>query len=443
MHFIINTLFPNLYENFLSTSLVKKAVNSGIISFITQNIFDFSKSKKRVDKKTVGHGAGMALDPEVIGRVQNTTIEKFPKVYTIFFSPHGQRLDQDLLKEIFFIIHQNQFDVVLYAGRYEGFDVRAEEEYADKVISIGDYVLCGGDLPVMVFCEALIRLIPGVIGNANSVINDSFYNVFLDCPHYVQPDIWCNRKIPEVLKGGDHKKIAEWREKIAVTRSIQYNWDWTRKHLYNVNNKKKVSQAIPNHYCLLLHNDIMLPSGHIGNSSVTSIDIHDLARSCATYGLKKYYIVTRLEAQQRIVNNFLSFWHDDEAIKLNESRAFALANTILFPEISDVIKDIEEKEGLTPITIVTSSRRYIEHMNMINFSDQGMIWQKNRPVLFIFGTSHGISPALMNMFHYKLVPIEGLCEFNFLSVRAAVAIVLDRWLGIENKIVMGNKVNNS
>jgi tRNA (guanine37-N1)-methyltransferase len=436
MQFIINTLFPDLYTNFLSTSLIKKSIEKGVISFSIQNLFSLVEGNKRIDKKCVGHGAGMVIDPIIIEKAYNEGVAKTSrKPYTIFFSPHGKKLDQDCLKTIYNEISKNQQSLMLFAGRYEGFDVRAEEKFADQILSIGDYVLCGGDLPVMVFIEAFARLIPNVVGKMESVMHDSFYNTFLDCPHYANPDLWDEKSIPSVLKSGNHAAVAAWREEKSIKRSIENNWTWTRKHLHNNTEKKKVAGCIPNHYCILLHNDVMLPDNTVGNSSVTSIDIHDLARSCATYGIKKYYIVTRLEAQHKIVEKFLSFWHNPETNYVNQSRAFALANVGLEKEIEDVIKEIEAKEGKKPITIVTSSRRHIPHAKMINYDDQGTIWKQERPVLFIFGTAHGISPKIMSECDYRLVPLEGLEEFNFLSVRAAVAIILDRWLGIENKIV--------
>lgn len=436
MQFIINTLFPELYTNFLLTSLIKRGINNNLISFLLQDMFHFADQHKRIDKKCVGHGTGMILDPLVIEKIyENGCNIAQNKLYSIFFSPHGKKMDQDTVKRIYQKVSSENYSLMLFGGRYEGFDARSEEVYADEILSIGDYVLCGGDLPIMVFCEALIRLIPGIVGKIESVINDSFYNSFLDYPHYTNPHIWRNIEIPKVLKSGNHNSITQWREEQSITRSIQNNWAWTKTHLNNQNSKNKVAKMLPNHYCVLLHNDVMLPHNMVGNSSVTSIDIHDLARSCATYGIKKYYIVTRLEAQQKIVTNFLSFWHSEETNSINASRAFALSSVTLCSEVDDAIADIEKNEKIKPITIVTSSRRGSQHKNFINYNEQGKIWKQKKPVLFIFGTAHGINPEIIKSFDYQLVPLEGLPEFNFLSVRAATAIILDRWLGIENKII--------
>lgn len=434
MKISIASLFPELYTTFFSTSIIGRAKEKNIYEVNIINMFDYVDPKKRVDSDIVGHGDGMLINVSLIEKIYNAVIRDDKlSPFTIFFSPHGRKLTQDLLCELYQKIKDSGRKILLFSGRYEGFDVRAEEQYANEIISIGDYVLAGGDLPIMVFLEGLLRLIPGVVGKIGSVINDSFSSTFLDCPHYSNPDEWHNRKIPAVLKSGNHSLIKDWRAKEAVKRSIYFNWQWTQQHLKNINDKNLVKSIMPSHYCVLLHNDVMMPNGESGNSSVTSIDIHDIARSSTTYGIKKYFIVTRTEAQRKIVEKFLLFWQQQEDAKIiNNSRAFALKNVILVSELEDAFDYIEKIEGKKPISIVTSSRRNITHHDMISYYDQGKIWRKQKPIVFIFGTSHGIDPKLMDTFDYRLLPIEGLEEFNFLSVRSAVAIIFDRWFGCNN-----------
>jgi tRNA (guanine37-N1)-methyltransferase len=431
MNIFIATLFPSLYENFLATSLVKRAIEKNIFHVSLFNMFDTVLPGKRIDSPIVGHGAGMLLGAPIIEKTVESATSKNngKKPFTIFFSPHGKKLDQTILKNLASKIQEQGNNMLLVSGRYEGFDARAEEVYADEIISIGDYVLCGGDLPIMVFIEGFIRLLKGVVGNQDSVDSDSFSEALLDCPHYTAPDIWQNKKIPAILKSGNHASIKEWRENQSIERTILTNWDWLRKKKISFSLKKKIKKIIPNHYCALLHNDIMLKDGTVGNSTITSIDIHDIARSSKTYGIKEYFVVTRLEAQFSIAEHFLHFWKDKEAIALHQSRAEAIATVSARKEINDCIEYIKKIEGVSPLVIVTSSRREIPHDRMITFFDQGKIWAQKRPILFIFGTSHGISPAVMNACDYRLTPLEGLEEFNFLSVRSAVGIVLDRWLG--------------
>ncbi len=431
MNVFVSTLFPQLYTNFLTTSIINRAILENKVSVTLKNMFSFVAPKQRVDSEVVGHGSGMLLGAPIIEKVYNEVEkEANKKPFVIFFSPHGKVLTQDIFKKLFIDIADKP--LLLFSGRYEGFDARAEDCYADEIISIGDYVLFGGDLPIMIFLEGLLRLIPGVVGKQESVDGDSFSNAFLDYPHYASPDVWNSRKIPPVLKSGDHKKIAMWRLKESVARTVKNNWNWLTCHTLGSAEKELVKECIPNHYCVLLHNDVMLPGDIIGNSSVTSIDIHDIARSSTTYNIKKYFIVTRLDSQKKLVKKFLEFWQSDEKASINPSRAFALKHVLLKSELSEVIEDIANLEGLEPITIVTSSRRNRDHPNMISYRDQIKIWEKKRPIIFIFGTSHGISNALIEKFDYKLLPLEGLEEFNFLSVRSAAAIVFDRWLGFNS-----------
>ncbi len=433
MKITIASLFPSLYSEFWNTSILGRAIKNGICDIRMLNMFDFVEQKKRIDSTLVGHGDGMLIGAEVVERVYDAAVsQESKKPYTIFFSPHGKKLDQDRLKDLYHVISNQERDLLLFAGRYEGFDARAEEYYADEILSIGDYVLTGGDLPIMVFLEGLLRLIPGVVGKPGSVENDSFSGTFLDCPHYANPSMWKGKMIPDVLKSGNHALVNEWRERQAINRSICENWEWVRRHVHEKLEKQKIKEALPHHYCVLLHNDVMMPNNCSGTSSVTSIDIHDIARSGATYGIKKYFIVTRLEAQQKIVEKFLSFWHNEDSNKINASRAFALKNVSVVSELSDVLQIIENEEGKKPITVVTSSRKHISHHAMISYHDQGEVWKQGRPVVFIFGTAHGIDPELMNTFDYRLLPIEGLEEFNFLSVRSAVAVIFDRWFGCNN-----------
>lgn len=431
MNIFISTLFPLLYTEFLRTSLIKKALENNILTVSLLNMFDFIPQKKRIDAPIVGHGAGVLIGAPVVQAVVEHVREKSAskKPFTIFFSPHGKLLDQKNLQVLLRRIQDADNEVLLVSGRYEGFDVRAEEEYADEVVSIGNYVLCGGDLPVMVFVEAISRLIEGVVGDKSSVEHDSFSGGLVDFPHYAAPEIWKERKIPEILKSGNHQLVDQWRLEKSIERTISKHWKWLTEYKISQSLKRVIAKKIPHHYCALLHNDIVLKDGSIGNSTVTSTDIHDIARASKTYGIIEYFIITRITAQQELANRFLDFWNEEEAQRLNPSRASALAFVSVKKEIKDCVEYIYEKEGKLPLIIVTSSRRETTHECMITFHDQERVWKEDRPVLFIFGTSHGISVDIMNECDYRLIPIEGLEEFNFLSVRSAVGIVLDRWLG--------------
>lgn len=432
------TLFPELYKTFFNTSIVGRACNSGIIKTPRIiNLFDFVEPSKRIDSPIVGGGAGMLLGTDIIEKGMQEAYSQYQKKpFTIFLAPHGKKLDQVVAHELInTIINDHDGNVVTFAARYEGYDARVESEYADCVISIGDFITMGGDIPALALFEVLLRLLPGVVGKQESVEQDSFTRQLLDAPSFANPDIWHSKAIPTILKTGNHGLVEEWRYKDALYKTIIERFDWWRLWKTPFKERQEVKKnIIPNHYVVLMHNDVVLPHDIVGESSVTSIDIHDIARSSATYGLKGYYIVTRLAAQKAIVEKFLSFWDQGEGREYNKQRSFALSRTACMSELDEVLHDIKLREnGVEPIIIVTSSRREIPHDNFITFHDQKTVWEQKRPVVILLGTAHGLSTDIMNKAHYRLVPLEGFEEFNFLSVRSAAAIIFDRWLGINVK----------
>ena len=434
MNVSIISLFPSLYSEFFNTSLLKHAQEKGLASFSTVPVFQLARSGERIDAPVVGHGSGMVIKAEIAEKafdslsITRQNIDQEP--YVIFFSPHGKKLDQKHLHHTYKNIEARNNRVVLFASRYEGVDSRVEEFYADEILSIGDYVLMGGDLPCMIFLEALLRLVPGIVGSKFSVENDSFENLFLDHPHYADPDIWKGMQIPPILKSGNHLKIQQYREIISCKRTLKNNFEWLKKHYIEVKKRTFIKENIPPHYCALLHNDIMLPNGQSGTSSVTSIDIHDIARSSRTYGIEHYFIITKLASQQALVKQFLSFWHEGKGAEYNAHRCDAVSNVSCMHELEEAIHTIEKKHNKKPLILVTSSRDTISKAPMISYHDQSKVWELDRPVLLVFGTSHGLSPELMDKADFRLLPLEGFSNFNFLSVRSAAAIIFDRWLGI-------------
>lgn len=439
MNIHILSLFPDLYTVFLQSSIIGKAIYSKKIVITLDSLMNHSIQNKRIDVPIAGHGSGMLIAPDVIERAIDKCNHK--KAFKIFFSPHGKKLNQKMLYDLKekITLHNNQ--VILVAGRYEGIDARAEEEYANEIISIGDYVLMGGDLPAMVFIESITRLVSGVIKEESSVKEDSFEGPLLDSPHYGGPNTWKNKTIPLILKSGNHKIIKEWRLNQSIKRTLLTNVDWLKKNFLPCALKKEIIKNIPSHYCVLMHNEVMLPDQTVGTSSVTSIDIHDIARSSKTYGINHFFIVTKLEAQQKLVSDFLSFWHHGKGSAiLKNQRGEAMKNVSLSQNLENVIDSIIEKEKIKPLIIATSSRTSIPHHRFITYHDQSLIWSQNRPILFLLGTAHGLSEELMNKCDYRLLPIEGLSDFNFLSVRSAAAIIFDRWLGLNPSDII-NTIN--
>ena len=431
MKISILTLFPNLYDQFLKTSLVARAQEKNIVQFNVSSFFSYTEPKKRIDAPTFGPGAGMLLKPEIVEKAIDDNDSKSGVSYKIFFSPHGKKLDQKLALDLSKRISKEKH-VMLVCPRYEGMDARVEEYYADEIISIGDYVLMGGDLPCMVLLEALLRLIPGVVSKEESVEQESFSSAFVDYPEYTEPVEWKGMKVPDIVRSGNHAEIKKWRSEQAVQRTVIDHFDWLSSHVTSSLDKKLSIATIPSHYVALMHSDVILRDGIPGTTSVTSLDLHDIARSACTYAIEHYFIVTPLVDQQKIVQKMLDFWMSDWAISYNPHRHEAVSKIMVIDTLDAMINQIEQWHGKKPVLIATSAHD-TELSQKITYNDQGLVWKLGHPVLFLLGTGGGLSIDLLHRCDFVLTPIEGFSDFNHLSVRSAAAIILDRWLGISLK----------
>lgn len=212
MRIQILTIFPELFEPFLRTSLMGKAVEDGLLEIAVHDLREFSEDRHRsVDDEPYGGGGGMVMTAPVwIKAVREVSGTRKP--WRVLMSPQGRRLDDGAVRDL----AAEQDELVLLCGRYEGIDERVRELVVDEEISIGDYVLSGGELPAMVLVEALSRQIPGVVGLAKSVHEDSFRHGLLDYPHYTRPAEIEGLAVPEVLLSGDHAAIDRWRERAAL-----------------------------------------------------------------------------------------------------------------------------------------------------------------------------------------------------------------------------------
>lgn len=212
------SIFPE-YFNVLELSLLGKARDRGILDFNVHNLRDVTTDRHHtVDGKPAGGGAGMVMQPEPWGTMLDQVIEGSEDPLLVFPSPAGDVFTQQMAKE-----WSRESHLVFGCGRYEGIDQRVFDEYADrgrvKLVSIGDYVLNGGEVASIVMIEAVARLIPGVIGNPESLVEESHESGLLEYPNYTAPATWRGREIPEVLLSGNHAKIAKWRKEQQIERT--------------------------------------------------------------------------------------------------------------------------------------------------------------------------------------------------------------------------------
>jgi len=216
MEIDVVTLFPGMFDALTGYGITSRAMSGGQLVLRCWNPRDYTHDRHRtVDDRPYGGGPGMVMKAGPLDRVVEDIRRKHgDRRPLVYLSPQGRRLDQAGIARLL------QADgLVLLAGRYEGVDERFIEAHVNEEISIGDYVLSGGELPAMVLIDAIARQLPGVLGNEDSADEDSFSNGLLDCPHFTRPEIYRGRRVPEVLMSGDHAAIRRWREKQALGRT--------------------------------------------------------------------------------------------------------------------------------------------------------------------------------------------------------------------------------
>lgn len=216
MRIDVLTIFPKMFDAVLGESIIKRAKEKKVVEINIIDLRLFSKDKHRkVDDKPFGGGPGMLMNAEpffeAVNYIRRKTKDLRLKTRIALLSPKGRRFDQALALKLSRYEH-----IVLLCGHYEGIDERVAKHLADDEISIGDFVLTGGELPAMVIIDGVVRLLPGALGDENSCKDESFSEALLECPHYTRPADYSGMKVPDVLLSGDHEKIKEWRKKEAV-----------------------------------------------------------------------------------------------------------------------------------------------------------------------------------------------------------------------------------
>lgn len=230
MNFHVLTLFPDMILNGLGTSIIGRAISSGEISLEAVNIRDYTVNKhKKVDDYPYGGGAGMLMQAQPVydawvavenkisqrrmAEAETASCER-KRTRVIYVTPQGAVFHQQMAKDL-----AKEEDLIFLCGHYEGIDERVLEEIVTDHVSIGDYVLTGGELPAMVMIDAIARMVPGVLGNQDSGESESFSNHLLEYPQYSRPEVWREKKVPEILLSGDHKKVDEWRLEQSLDRT--------------------------------------------------------------------------------------------------------------------------------------------------------------------------------------------------------------------------------
>lgn len=239
MRIDIVTLFPEMCETVLHESIIGRARKNNLITLYCHNIRDYTLNKhRRVDDYPYGGGQGMIIGPEPIARCFDSIIAQTgEKPHFVYMSPQGERFSQEKAKE-----YSKLNNLVILCGHYEGIDERIIEEYIDEEISIGDFVLTGGELPALCIADAVARMIPGVLSEDICFEDESHYSGVLEHPQYTRPPVWRGREVPQVLLSGHHANIKKWCRKMSLLRTCQRRPDMFKRLELTKEDKKLLSE---------------------------------------------------------------------------------------------------------------------------------------------------------------------------------------------------------
>lgn len=215
MRFDVITLFPDMVDAVMGHGVLGRAAEQGLVELVTWNPRDYATDRHRtVDDRPYGGGPGMVMKVEPVRAAIQAARAAGEPASVVYLTPEGQKLDGAGVAAL-----ADRGRIILLCGRYEGIDERLIELEVDQEISIGDYVVSGGELPAMVMMDAVARLLPGVLGHADSAAQDAFAEGLLDCPHYTRPEVVAGQGVPDVLLSGDHQAVARWRHREALGRT--------------------------------------------------------------------------------------------------------------------------------------------------------------------------------------------------------------------------------
>lgn len=237
MNYYVLTLFPEMIEQGMNTSITGRAIEKGLLHVSAVNIRDFSNNKhKKVDDYPYGGGAGMVMQAEPVYNAYESIVKQLSNTpRTIYLTPQGKVFNQSMAAEL-----SKEENLIFLCGHYEGIDERVLDEIVTDHVSIGDYVLTGGELPAMVMMDTIARLIPFVLNNDSSAETETFHDNLLEYPQYSRPEEWRGIKVPEVLMSGHHKNIEQWRREQSLKRTLERRSDLLEQAVLTEDDKRRL-----------------------------------------------------------------------------------------------------------------------------------------------------------------------------------------------------------
>ena len=419
------TIFPEMIDAVFKQGVISKAIDKGIVSINSVNIRDYAEGRHLVtDDYQYGGGAGLVMKVEPIYEAVSALKEK-SDTFVVLLDPRGKKFDQKAAEHM----ASNYDNITFICGRYEGVDERVRELVVDMELSLGDFILTGGEFAAITVIDSIARLVPGVLGDEASADEESFTTGMLEYPHYTRPVEYKGLSVPEVLMNGNHSEIEKWRIEKAIEITRKNRPDLLNIKELDIETRKKIcaeqKRGLSKKLKLnvaLMHYPMKDKQGDTVATAITNLDLHDISRSCRTYSVENYYVVTPIAAQREIASRVINHWMDGFGSTYNPNRMKAFSHTMLMDSLSEAVLDIEKRHKKRPLIVATTAR---PDRATITAKHLGVI-SEEQPVLIIFGTGWGFADEVLETADYILEPIEGVGEFNHLSVRSAVAILLDR-----------------
>lgn len=419
------TIFPEMIDAVFKQGVISKAIDKGIVSINSINIRDYAEGRHLVtDDYQYGGGAGLVMKVEPIYEAVSALKEK-SDTFVVLLDPRGKKFDQKLSEQL----AKDYDNITFICGRYEGVDERVRELVVDMELSLGDFILTGGEFAAITVIDSITRLVPGVLGDEASADEESFTTGMLEYPHYTRPVEYKGLRVPEVLMQGNHSEIEKWRKEKSIEITRKNRPDLLKISQQDIETRKKIcaeqKRGLSKKLKLnvaLMHYPMKDKQGDTVATAITNLDLHDISRSCRTYSVENYYVVTPIVAQREIASRVINHWIDGFGSTYNPNRMEAFSHTMLMDSLTEAVLDIEKRHKKRPLIVATTAR---PDRATITARHLGVI-SEEQPVLIIFGTGWGFADEVLETADYVLEPIEGVGEFNHLSVRSAVAILLDR-----------------
>lgn len=458
MRFTVVTLFPEAFDSALAASLLGKARAAGLVEIDFVNPRDFTEDRHRtVDDSPYGGGPGMVMKPgPLVAAIDSIApgADGGERPHRVLMSPAGAPLDQAQVRSL-----AGRRHVVLVCGRYEGIDQRAIDLGIDQELSLGDFVLSGGEFAALAVIDAVSRLVPGVLGDQASAEEESFSDgATLEYPQYTRPPSFRGLDVPEVLIGGHHERVRAWRRRESLRRTAVRRPELLARRRLGESDQALAAgdpSILPaqHAYVLLAHHPVFDRTGAVVTTSVTNLDIHDIARSATTYGLAGYFPITPIAVQREKIDHIGEVWRAEvtaqqepvdrpsrrpRAARAAEGdRSRALARVASAASIEDALDEIARRHGgARPRVVATSARNEPapeggRAPRALGYRElrARMAAEADRPVALLFGTGHGLAGHAISLADWILEPITGQPAWNHLSVRSAVAVILDRLFG--------------